>query len=170
MRDSKPSGLLTNVYHADLFLLLCSQLKGGWEHWPGPPAKKYLPDRGRQRGATYPLPRVPPKLVKRKAARSRRIEAQAVLLQARVAPANALWMWRGWVSRRRRTACRWRPHALWRFGGPLLVLIAASSVHNVKEKSVASSAFCLRLVPELGCVRLLGAGARALEVGPFEGA
>jgi len=79
VRDSKPSGLLTNVYHADLFLLLCSQLKGGWEHWPGPPAKKYLPDRGRQRGATYPLPRVPPKLVKRKAARSRRIEAQAVL-------------------------------------------------------------------------------------------
>jgi hypothetical protein len=60
--------------------------------------------------------------------------------------------------------------ALWRFGGPLLVLIAASSVHNVKEKSVASSAFCLRQVPELGWARLLGARARALEVGPFDGA
>ena len=60
--------------------------------------------------------------------------------------------------------------ALWRFGGPLLVLIAASSVHNIKEKSVASSAFCLRQVPELGWARLLGARARALEVGPFDGA
>lgn len=45
-------GPLTNVYHADLFPLLYSQLKRGLEHWPGPPAEKYL---SRERPVRMPL-------------------------------------------------------------------------------------------------------------------
>src|SRR5215471_17511321 len=45
-------GPLTNVYHADLFLLLCTQLTGGREHWPGRRRRNIPPARASVRG-TY---------------------------------------------------------------------------------------------------------------------